>query len=360
MAGDLIKVNAGGRWFETTRATLVTSGSGYFQALLGPTGQALGRGVGSEAEDVAGRSVSNGISGRGTKRARCEEDDDQSDEAELFVDRSPDLFSDVLDFMRSGRLLSKTKTDLSRLEDLRAEAEFFAYDELQSAVDEASEKLRAAVAEVFKPEPEPEASFHTMVLANEEEDSIAVPKGKVLYLVSATLAGDCRVFRYTKGRHDKSDNITGCYIECDQRTSGDFQLIANIDGDNTVLAHVGLNHIHTCTESGLDVDFRQNLGICLSGGDDEEVTLVGQGSAEWHILYWVGDADAIPGIRSPEHNANRAKRMRRSRGSASDGASGGSSGAAGVMAAAAAALAVSSANTSLAMMMALSAMSSRR
>jgi hypothetical protein len=39
---DRIYVNVGGEIFETTTLTLMGSGAGYFQGLLGPTGSALG------------------------------------------------------------------------------------------------------------------------------------------------------------------------------------------------------------------------------------------------------------------------------------------------------------------------------
>ena len=38
---DRITINAGGRRFETSTTTLMGSGAGYFEALLGETGQKL-------------------------------------------------------------------------------------------------------------------------------------------------------------------------------------------------------------------------------------------------------------------------------------------------------------------------------
>lgn len=60
-----------------------------------------------------------------------------------------------------------------------------------------------------------------------------------------------------------------------------------------------MNHIHDQGNSSLDVDFRQPLGMCLSSGENEKVYLQAKGHADWHILYWVGDAEAIPGLKSP-------------------------------------------------------------
>ena len=78
---DRITINAGGRRFETSTTTLRGSGAGYFEALLGETGQKL----------------------RGRKRARAPEvtgaaDDDDAPGAprEMFIDRDPDVFADVL------------------------------------------------------------------------------------------------------------------------------------------------------------------------------------------------------------------------------------------------------------------------
>ena len=72
MATDRVTISAGGRDFVTSLSTLKSSGAGYFEALLGPTGRSM----------------------KGRKRARA--DDDES--RELFVDRDPDLFAGVLAF----------------------------------------------------------------------------------------------------------------------------------------------------------------------------------------------------------------------------------------------------------------------
>ena len=79
-----VTLNAGGRVFETTALTLKTSGAGYFEALLGETGARL---PGSK------------------KRARVSEDGaDAPGHREIFIDRDPDVFADVLRFMRTSRL----------------------------------------------------------------------------------------------------------------------------------------------------------------------------------------------------------------------------------------------------------------
>ena len=111
-------VNAGGRVFETTALTLKTCGAGYFEALLGDTGAKL----------------------PGRKRARVSADGDDAPgggQREIFIDRDPDRFADVLSFMRTSCLPSAVEEDLHRLRDLRVEAEFLAYDALLDACDKA-------------------------------------------------------------------------------------------------------------------------------------------------------------------------------------------------------------------------------
>ena len=122
-----VTLNAGGRVFETTALTLKTSGAGYFEALLGETGARL---PGSK------------------KRARVSEDGDDAPggHRELFIDRDPDRFADVLSFMRTDRLPAAVAKDSDRLQDLRVEAEFLAYDALLTACDAAEAALASAAA----------------------------------------------------------------------------------------------------------------------------------------------------------------------------------------------------------------------
>ena len=288
-----IVVDAGGRIFHTTRDTLLMSGAGYFTALFGPTGVAL-RSLG-DADDGADASASEKADGPSTKRSR-------TDPTEIFIDRNPELFSIVLDFMRSGKLPSKVKRDLDCLDDLTTEAEFFIFDELKEACSEAKTELKKALSDIAGTEPK--AKFDSIILGAQGSESavrvITVPRGKVLYLVSAVLGGKLQVMRYTKGKNQKKDDIRGCYIECDNSDSGDFQLFVGVDRKWVCIAHCGINHIHEQGNSSLDVDFRQPLGMCLSGGENGTVYLQAKGHADWHILYWVGDAEAIPGLKSPD------------------------------------------------------------
>ena len=63
-----IVVDAGGRTFHTTRDTLLMSGAGYFTALFGPTGAALG-GIANSDEEAESSSEAAGPS---AKRSRTD------------------------------------------------------------------------------------------------------------------------------------------------------------------------------------------------------------------------------------------------------------------------------------------------
>lgn len=103
MATDIVIVDAGGRLFKTTTTTLLSSGSAYFSALLGFTGAALGT-LGQSGGNTA--AVTPHANQR--KRARNDNANDEVETTkEIFVDRDPDLFGDVLHFMRNTRLPAK-------------------------------------------------------------------------------------------------------------------------------------------------------------------------------------------------------------------------------------------------------------
>ena len=166
-----VTLNAGGRVFETTALTLKTSGAGYFEALLGETGARL---PGSK------------------KRARVSEDgDDAPGHREIFIDRDPDVFADVLRYMRSDRLPAAAAADVHRLADLKTEAEFLAYDALLNACD-AAEAALAAAAALAAPVPSKEhaemRNFYVDGRENTNENGwgqqvrISIPKGQVLYI----------------------------------------------------------------------------------------------------------------------------------------------------------------------------------
>lgn len=299
-----IVVDAGGRIFHTTRDTLLMCGAGYFTALFGPTGttlRSLGEHNNNDADDGADASDSEKAdAGPSTKRSR-------TDPTEIFIDRDPDLFRDILNFMLSA----KVRQDPTRLEDLTTEAEFFIYDALKKACTEAKDNLKKAVEAIVGDEPKAECD--SIILHAQDDNTslrkvITVPRGKVLYLVSAVLAGYLEVKRYAPAEDDESKkDIRGCYINCANDRSGDFKLSVSKDNKYVCIAHCGMNHVHGQGKNSLNVDFRQPLGVCLTGGENERVRLQATGHADWHILYWVGDAEAIPGLKSSYGDMSRRK-----------------------------------------------------
>lgn len=288
-AKDRITVNVGGRLFETTKTTL--DACGFFKALLGDTGSAL-----------AGAS------------------DSKDPREPIYVDSDPDLFEDILFFMRRNVIRSKTKLDITRLTDLKTEAEFFAFDVLVKACEKAINSIAKTVKEKRDSE-KVHAHAESAVISPGDNHTIFVPSAKsVVYIVSATLAGRCRMRRYAgypeedKDENGKTNDIPGCYLDtAEKKDTGDFQLLASF-GEHShpvCLAHVGLDNIHVSNKP-VNYDFRQDLRICLTPDDDLEVTLGSGGSGEWHVIYWVGDADAIPQLmerpsKRRRLNANIAK-----------------------------------------------------
>ena len=245
---DRITINAGGRRFETSTTTLVGCGAGYFEALLGETGQKL----------------------RGRKRARAPEVTGSADDdapGEIFVDRSPDLFEDILQFARANRLSAATRKDDERLEDLKTEAEFFCYDRLAAACDEALEALERA---------RPTArclTFHvTPYFTTNDEGvrevihqnivSVDVPKDHVLYIVSAQ-----------------------------PQPVGDFYSLVATNGLDDA---DGLVSIVQGRRMASQIDSRPGAGFTMAGGATEKVHLCASGADFW-VVAWVGDPSKIPG-----------------------------------------------------------------
>ena len=111
-SNSAVVVIAGGTEFRTSRETLEQGGRGYLAARL-------------QYEDMMEADF-----GRGQQLPFIE------------VDRDADLFRIVLSWMRSHRLPSATLGDMHILEDLEAEAIFFALDELRAAVNDALAPLR--------------------------------------------------------------------------------------------------------------------------------------------------------------------------------------------------------------------------
>ena len=249
---DRITINAGGRRFETSTTTLMGSGAGYFEALLGETGQKL----------------------RGRKRARAPEvtgaaDDDDAPGAprEMFIDRDPDVFADVLRYMRANRLPAAAAADTHRLEDLKTEAEFLCYDRLVAACDEAIEALmpRSLTLHVdmcWKKNPEGVGESRSQNIVE-----VDVPKGQILYIVSAVPLQGTPAEPYMLGATDKHEVMVENLVS----------ITRGVWGPNT------FSHDHPGT------------GFTMGGGAEEKVHLCAVGANFW-LIAWVGHPSKIPGL----------------------------------------------------------------
>ncbi|CAH0369872.1 unnamed protein product [Pelagomonas calceolata] len=249
MSSDsVIIIDAGGRTFKTSTTTLEASGAGYFEALLGETGRKL----------------------RGKKRARVSADGDDAPggQREIFLDRDPDVFADVLRFMRANRLPAAAAADAHRLEDLRTEAEFLCYEALVAACDEALEALERA---------RPTARFLTFKIENKrniDDDesglyvSIDVPKGQVFFVVSAEpYAGQRRENTYILGAANRLEDHPAFVVR---------GRVSNEEYERQ----------------------RPGAGFTFSGGATEKVHLCADGADFW-VVAWVGHPSKIPGLGAP-------------------------------------------------------------
>ena len=264
-----ILINAGGRVFETSTTTLKLSGAGCFEALLGDTGMQM-RGKkrarpGDDAPEVTGSA----------------EDDAPSAPREIFIDRDPDVFADVLRYMRSDRLPAAAAKDEDRLEDLKAEAEFLCYDALSMACDAAIDAMRAAEAAAAAATANkaiPEAKNLIIETRAEIDDygddvMIRVPKGQVLYVVSAMLI-------ISQPLQD--------LFNAQRKHEGAF-LLLEACGKTMVLVQ------HWLKSDLRGFDLMHGIRLCFSGGEEEEVKLSSYG-LPFQINAWVGHPSKIPGL----------------------------------------------------------------
>ena len=258
MSSDsVIIIDAGGRTFKTSTTTLEASGAGYFEALLGETGRKL----------------------RGRKRARAPEvtgavddDDAPGTPREMFIDRDPDVFAHVLRYMRANRLPAAAAADAHRLEDLKTEAEFFCYDRLAAACDEAIEALErarpAARCLTFHVKPYFTTSDEGDEIFRENVVKVDVPKDHVFYIVSAQ---PCL-------KQGGSNN-------------GMYNLAATNelhDADGVVSIVIGSEGTPN----------RPGAGFTMGGGAAQKIHLYGYG-AKFLLIAWVGHPSKIPGLGAP-------------------------------------------------------------
>ena len=269
-------INAGGRVFESSTTTLKLSGAGYFEALLGDTGtQMRGRKrarPGDDAPEVTGSA----------------EDDAPSAPREIFIDRDPDVFADVLRYMRSDRLPAAAAKDEDRLEDLKAEAEFLCYGALLMACDAAIDAMRAAeaaAAAAAAAKVIPEA--RNLIIETEAEtddfgddEVIHVPKGQVLYVVSAMLIITQPIQDLC---HAQRNGPKGAFLLL---KAGRKQMFLVQDW----LRNLGNNDIDLVGH-----DVMRDVRLCFTGGEEEEVMLSSYG-LPFQINAWVGHPSKIPGL----------------------------------------------------------------
>lgn len=249
---ERIAVNVGGRIFLTSKQTLKSS-SVYFSALLRTTGDAT------------------------SSRQEISED--------IFIDRDPDLFADVLLFMRTTRLPAATLLNIARIRDVRAEAEFFEAKSLIVACDEAARDFGVL------------STARTVGITLDDSNvqaNIQVPTDQILYIHSATCVTPSR---------------DGSFFSFSTYVSGDMRLECRLPSHEedglcrwTTLTHLLVN---TLQEVKVSQAYRQDLRVSLSGDvtfDPKDVGLVRirkVGSASWHLVCWIGPARAIPYFQHP-------------------------------------------------------------
>jgi hypothetical protein len=247
-----VTVNAGGRLYETTIATLLSSDSKYFQDLLLSSGS-------KSSQDLLGPAASAAPTTSSKRRDKHSKPEDAYNAPRsIFVDCDPDLFNDVLFFMRRKSFRTTTSANVARLTDLQSEAEYFAYDTLQVACFETIMKLRNN---------EPEAQSYQMRVTAPEPVFIHVPRGSIIYLVSATFVD----VEYQLDRNDSYLHVVGS-----------AQLKSSVAS-----YHIRENNTHIQ---------QKNLPIFLSSPEDERVGLITEGVGRWDVICWVGNALAIPGL----------------------------------------------------------------
>ena len=66
-------------------------------------------------------------------------------------------------------------------------------------------------------------------------------------------------------------------------------------------------------EGVVNYNFRQDLRICLTpySKEDPLINLSAIGPGEWHVTYWVGRPEHIPGLASKSDTSDKAESLRR-------------------------------------------------
>jgi hypothetical protein len=254
-------INAGGKLFEVSTTTLLASGSGYFEALLGSSGEAMRA---------------------GKKRARVGGDGDEAP-AEIFVDRDPDIFGDVLKYMRANCLPAAVAADAHRLRDLNVEAEFLAYDRLVTACNEAEAALpraRMITLSVAKGTGTPGSNDAWGDLV-----SIDVPAGEVVYVTHVAPYFDI-----------PPDVPTHATIQ-----AGPVPPAEGDQGDRSEVMIIAQCLVATALNSPSHMNLSSSGSfsktIVMDGGEHGKVWLRAAGSS-WSVHAWLGHPSNIPGLSS--------------------------------------------------------------
>ena len=301
---EIVTLDVGGRIYKTTIGTLANSGSAYFHSLIArwmPT---------DDDDDDDDDDTNTGVDAIGTrsssnKRPRRENNKKQTGTTDaivknIFVDRDPDVFEEILYFMRCNCLKPATNFDPFLLRMILNEAQFFAYDVLVETVNKRLQDIEQDVKTDISKVP---ARSHTVQITDDGNlIRVKLRQDEVLYISSAVLAGRCQIQRYgDTDKEDKEDDINGCYLgTCEKHDVGDFQLkygypgFGNGNVEMHCISHVGLDQIH-CGNIPTNIDFRQAIDMCISKKDGWDwVFLSVAGSATWHVHYWVGLPEDIP------------------------------------------------------------------
>mmetsp|Transcript_2262 Transcript_2262/g.6688 ORF Transcript_2262/g.6688 Transcript_2262/m.6688 type:complete len:278 (-) Transcript_2262:61-894(-) len=262
--GGRVSVDVGGRVFETSASTLLVGGgsASYFGALLG-----------------SGRA---GEQMRGRKRARVSADAPLARSRTLFVDRDPDLFADVLQFLRSSRIPAAARKNEDRLEDLRGEAEFFCLDALAAACDRAIQALappeETARSEVFLCRPRYAGSPDP---ANPV--SINVPKGQVVFIQAVTPLG--------------FENVQSLAV-CNRSLLAAEEDLLTTQAEKVILIAI--------SKSNRDTAILQRPSLTFGGGESDILEFHCYGEEEpvppgplingWQVAVWIGHPSKIPAL----------------------------------------------------------------
>jgi hypothetical protein len=257
-----ITVNAGGRLYETTAATLRSSGCPLFQELLQPSSHPPK----SSSQKSKEKNKESKISARPPRT--------------IFVDGDADLFADVLYFMRRQRLPSAaaattaaaTQEDAHRfrLTDLLHEAEFLEYKAL---IKECRQSLKS-----ISTSPSPSAQSYAMHVPSNDTVWIHLPENSVLYLVSAVY-----VMIEDDNRGEEEDRMDSYLsMKCGEMTSSAASYHVRGGGGRTTTTAWSQN----------------NLPICISGSEEYERVGLVSSHGRWDVLCWVGDIAAIPGLNN--------------------------------------------------------------